>query len=253
MVVKADPDAAMPESSPHLSKKSKIESINTPTSSKTKVEAIEESPPAKLETNDSAIKFWRELKDISDDNDAADFIQEQTRADPSLLLTKSEDGVSLTEYLCSLDRSPCVRDVLDEVIEKKVPVTEECYNIILEARDSDNISPDMLKSLLQSGQLPKEIHGEKPLDAIFDALENDGNNDWFEEEPDEFIREAFGMDGDSFKLEVSEGVIKTASCEVKEGVTHEAGGCFEKWFRQATKGLELSETVVNDKKRKLPN
>jgi hypothetical protein len=54
-----------------------------------------------------------------------DFVVEHKDHRSELLLTKSPYGLSLTECLCSVEASPCVRDALDEIIVAKVPLQRD--------------------------------------------------------------------------------------------------------------------------------
>lgn len=165
----------------------------------------------------AAKKLWDEVED-ADEDEAVDlmetFVDKHKDDRPELLLTKSPDGVSLTEFLCSVEWNAGVRDALDDMIEANVPVTEKCYNEVL---DRDYLSVDMLVSLFKSGYLPPTIHDTKPLDYIIGALEG---NDHFDEDPEEIL--SLLQKGGTITPQV--------------GVTHDENGDFAKWFAQQDEG-----------------
>lgn len=184
--------------------------------------STEESKSEQVVKNDGGVsdkigaaaikKLWDEVENLECEDEAVDlietFVYEHKDDRPEILLTKSPDGVSLTEYVCSVESNASVRDALDDIIEAKVPVTERCYKEVL---DQYYLSIDMLVSLLKSGYLPHTINDSKPLDCIIEALEG---NSYFEEAPEEIL--SLFQEGGSITPKV--------------GVTHDANGSFAQWF-----------------------
>lgn len=119
-------------------------------------------------------KFWAELHEIDDDDKKGDYIWDQAHDNPAVLHSTDpscSEKLSITEYLCSINDPSCmICEVLGIMIndEHKVPVTQRCYEYVTRAgRDYLNIN--MLEHLLNSGVLPSEIDGEKPMDNIIDV------------------------------------------------------------------------------------
>jgi hypothetical protein len=141
-----------------------------------------------------------------------DFIWQHVKENSPLIYTKDPTtGVSLTEYVCALDQCADTGDTLDDLIERKVPVTDNCYRLIMGSDLGDEGSADHLGSLIKSGYLPQWEH---PLDGCTSGIciESD-----FEFEA------AFGC------FTNPDGKFHS---KLQVGVTHEEGGRFENLWKE---------------------
>lgn len=187
-----------------------------------------------------AAEFWDKLNnEMFDDIEICEYIDTETGKHPWLVqhyfpptpTTKKygelTGGVRLiTEYLCELESIACVHGTLHDMIEKKAPVSDKCYeSLTCGAIQNHYFCLDIFKCLVvKSGYVPtKEIKGMKPLDYITDFLSCDDEEE--REDGLDMLKKWVGPNG-------------THASKVKVGVTHKKDGHYETWLKEAKREEE---------------
>lgn len=165
--------------------------------------------------------FWSRLDTLQDELDPDEILPFVEDSDRALWQTshptkkENDEPYYLTTYLCEMDPGPCERDLLEDLIRAKVPITSQCYK----ARMDTSFSAEMLQSLLDSGSVPPTIEGLKPLDGILHFIQRYLNLE--EEEENEMAQDLF------------RGFVAKKLGKLQEGVTHTAKGKFDTWLGEA--------------------
>ena len=183
---------------------------------------------------DPVEKFWKDLTEAVEEEENYEFgsFEEVIEEYPEIVQSKNSGGLLLTEYLCTLEPGPSVRDFLDFVVESGGDVTVKCYENVIHNQHQPCQS-DMLLSLINSGFFPLEI-GKKKVKTL-DAIVENGDDDVFEVVLEPRLPqddEDADDDDDDAGAMLPRPVV---------GKTHDEGGAFEEWYEEYRKTANEEE------------